>query len=189
VWAFFVGSVFFTTSGSLQLAGALRETDTPPNRLDIWSAGVQLAGMLMFNISTFAATSTTLDLSGEERLVWLPDWRGSVCFFISAVIACVAVGDLRWPPHGRQRWTATVNLLGCIFFLVSAIAAYVLPDGELLRVETANRFTSLGAACFLTCAVRAMADADLEVGITPKRIELERERAERRRDRQADSPA
>ena len=50
------------------------------------------------------------------------------------------------------------------------------PSGEALRVETANRFTSFGAACFLICAIRAMADADLEAGFTPGRIERQRER-------------
>jgi len=189
IWAFFVGSVFFTTSGTLQMVGAIREKRTPAYRLDLWSSAIQLTGMLMFNLSTFAATSTTLDASSEERLVWVPDWRGSVCFLLSAIIACVAVGDISWPPQGRRRWTATVNLLGCVFFFVSAVAAFVLPDGEPIRAEAANRFTSLGAACFLICAVRAMADADLEVGITPKRIERQRERAARRVEPQADSPA
>jgi hypothetical protein len=195
VWAFFVGSVFFTASGTLQTIGAAREQEPSPRRLDLWSSGVQLLGMLMFNLSTFAATRT--DLSGDqvERLVWQPDMRGSICFLVAAVIACLAVGQIHWPPHSRTRWTATINLLGCIFFLVSAIAAYVLPDGELLRAVTANRFTSFGAACFLICAVRAMADADLEVGITPKRIEMQeqhrqqQEHRQRERDLEGHTPA
>lgn len=193
-WAFFIGSVFFTASGTLQTIGAVREKAPSPRRLDLWSSGIQLLGMFMFNLSTFAATQSS-DLTSDQaaRLVWQPDWRGSVCFLVSAVIASVAVGATHWPPHSRNRWTATINLFGCIFFLVSAIAAYTLPDGEMLRVVTANRFTSLGAACFLICAVAAMADADLAVGITPRRIELqERRRRERaakeQQGQQADGP-
>ena len=70
--------------------------------------------------------------------------------------------------------------------VISALAAYILPSGEVLRVTTADRFTSFGAACFLICAIRAMADADLAVGIIPGRIERRTEREVERRARQAE---
>jgi hypothetical protein len=188
LWAFFVGSVFFTSSGILQLTGAIREQQPSHRRADLWSAGIQLAGMLFFNVSTYAATLTDRSTVDELRLVWSPDLLGSVCFLVSAVIGSLAVGAIHWPPHTRNRWTATVNLFGCIFFMVSAVAAYILPSGEVLRVTTANRFTTFGAACFLICAVRAMADADLDVGITPKRIEKERAREQWVQERLEDRP-
>lgn len=180
-WTFFVGSVLFTTSGSLQLAGAIREQSPTKRRADLWASGIQLFGMLLFNISTYAATLTGRSAIDERHIVWRPDMGGSIAFLVSALIASAAVGAIRWPHHSRTRWTATVNLAGCVFFLVSAIAAYVLPSGELLRAQTADRFTSLGALCFLICAVRAMADADLEVGITPRRLE-ELQRLQERAD-------
>jgi hypothetical protein len=176
LWAFFVGSAFFTTSGILQLTGAIREQEPSERRADLWSAAIQLTGMFLFNISTFAATLTDRSVADQVHIVWKPDLWGSVCFLVSAVIGSFAVGAIHWPPHTRQRWTSTVNLFGCIFFMVSALAAYILPSGEVLRATTANRFTSFGAACFLICAVRAMADADLEVGFTPGRIQRQRER-------------
>jgi len=47
-----------------------------------------------------------------------------------------------------------VNLLGCIFFGISAIAGYVVPsDGSIVALGAANWNTSLGAACFLACAI------------------------------------
>lgn len=178
LWAFFVGSVFFTCSGTLQVVGAIRERMPSDRRADLWAAGIQLVGMVAFNVSTYAATLTDRTVVSQQHLVWRPDLVGSICFLVAALIASAAVGAVRWPLHTRQRWTATVNLLGCAFFMVSAVAAYILPSGEVLRVTTANRFTSLGAACFLVCAIRAMADADLEVGIIPKRLAKEQAREE-----------
>jgi hypothetical protein len=59
------------------------------------------------------------------------------------------------PVHGGQGWwQPTVNLLGCIFFGVSAVAGYVVPTtGSMLDQAAANWNTSLGAACFLACAL------------------------------------
>ena len=45
-------------------------------------------------------------------------------------------------------------MLGCIFFGISAIAGYVVPStGSILDQAAANWTTSLGAACFLACAL------------------------------------
>jgi hypothetical protein len=47
-----------------------------------------------------------------------------------------------------------VNLLGCVFFGISAVAGYVVPSsGSMIDLAAANWNTSLGAACFLACAV------------------------------------
>jgi hypothetical protein len=47
-----------------------------------------------------------------------------------------------------------VNLLGCVFFGISAIAGFVVPSsGSVIDLAAANWNTSLGAACFLACAV------------------------------------
>ena len=49
---------------------------------------------------------------------------------------------------------AVINLAGCVLFMVSAIASYVVPDtGSILDLAAANWTTALGAACFLVCAV------------------------------------
>ena len=47
-----------------------------------------------------------------------------------------------------------VNLLGCVFFGISAVAGYVVPsNGSMLDQAAANWNTALGAACFLACAL------------------------------------
>jgi hypothetical protein len=44
--------------------------------------------------------------------------------------------------------------LGCVFFGIAAVAGYVVPaSGSILDLAAANWNTSLGAACFLACAV------------------------------------
>ena len=51
-------------------------------------------------------------------------------------------------------WEPAVNLLGCIFFGISAVAGYVVPStGSMLDLAAANWNTALGAACFFACAV------------------------------------
>jgi hypothetical protein len=55
---------------------------------------------------------------------------------------------------GAGWWQRAVNLLGCIFFGISAVAGYVVPStGSMLDQAGANWNTSLGAACFLACAL------------------------------------
>ena len=94
-----------------------------------------------------------------DRLVWRPDWRGSICFLVSGTIAYLASprsGRRGWRPvRGAPGWwQPAVNLLGCIFFGISAVAGYVVPStGSMLDLAAANWNTSLGAACFLACAL------------------------------------
>ena len=55
---------------------------------------------------------------------------------------------------GEGWWQPAVNLLGCIFFGISAVAGYVVPStGSIIDLAAANWNTSLGAACFLACAL------------------------------------
>jgi hypothetical protein len=54
----------------------------------------------------------------------------------------------------RDWWIAAVNLLGCIAFGVSAVAAYVIPStGSALDLARANATTAFGALCFLVGAL------------------------------------
>jgi hypothetical protein len=151
---FFVGSVLFTAGGALQLWSSLGG-----RRADVWAAAVQSAGTLFFNVTTFAALHTALTNSDYDRLVWRPDAFGSICFLVSGAIAYAASTRHGWWPvrGGRGWWEASVNLLGCIFFGISAVAGYVVPArGSMLNLAAANWNTSLGAACFLACALAGL---------------------------------
>jgi hypothetical protein len=142
---FFVGSILFTAGGGLQTWLAF------PGRwnADWWVASIQSAGTLFFNVTTFQALSTTLSNPHYDRLVWRPDAFGSICFLVSGAI-CFAAARQRW-------WQPSINLLGCVFFGISAIAGYVVPEtGSEIDLAAANWNTSAGAACFLACALAGL---------------------------------
>ena len=157
---FFVGSILFTAGGALQSWLAWPARRVPGGgRAAWWSAIVQSAGTLFFNVTTYQAMHLALTSSGYDRLVWRPDWRGSICFLVSGAIAYGASPRRGWhgwcPARGGDGWwQPAVNLLGCIFFGVSAVAGYVVPSsGSIVDLAAANWNTSLGAACFLACAL------------------------------------
>src|SRR5262245_18283786 len=157
---FFVGSILFTFGGALQSWLAWPERRSPGGgRAAWWAAIVQSAGTLFFNITTYQAMHTAVTSPEYDRLVWRPDWRGSVCFLVSGTIAYLASprrGWRGWRPvrGGAGWWPPAVNLLGGNFFGISAVAGYVVPSsGSMLDLAAANWNTSLGAACFLACAL------------------------------------
>jgi hypothetical protein len=158
---FFVGSILFTAGGALQSWLAWPERRMPGGgRAAWWSAIVQSAGTLFFNVTTYQAMHVALTSSEYDRLVWRPDWRGSICFLVSGAIAYVASPRRGWggllPARGGGDgwWQPVVNLLGCVFFGISAVAGYVVPSsGSIVDLAAANWNTSLGAACFLACAL------------------------------------
>ena len=157
--AFFVGSILFTAGGALQSGLAWAGRRARGGRAAWWSAIVQSAGTLFFNVTTYQAMHVALTSTDYDRLVWRPDWRGSICFLVSGAIAYAASPRRGWhgwlPARGGDGWwQPAVNLLGCVFFGVSAVAGYVVPStGSVLDLAAANWNTSLGAACFLACAL------------------------------------
>ena len=121
---------------------------------------------------TYQALHTSLSNANYNRLVWRPDVFGSICFLVSGAIAYRASARRGWLP-GRGRsgwWEPSTNLLGCIFFGISAIAGSLVPStGSLLSLAWANWNTALGAAGFLSCAL-----ATLLTGRTRKSLRLRR---------------
>jgi hypothetical protein len=153
---FFVGSVFFTVGGALQTWIAAPERRVAgAGRAAWWAAVIQSAGTLWFNVTTYRALDTAVSGGGYDRLVWRPDALGSICFLVSGAIAYRAAPRHGWRPvrGGPGWWQPAVNLLGCVFFGISAVAGYVVPStGSMLDLAAANWNTCLGAACFLICA-------------------------------------
>ena len=98
---FFVGSILFTIGGFLQSWLAYPERHLHrEGRAAWWAAVVQSVGTLFFNVTTYEAMDTAVTSADYNSLVWQPDWRGSVCFLISGVIAYRAS-----PRHGRAGWS------------------------------------------------------------------------------------
>jgi hypothetical protein len=173
---FFVGSILFTAGGALQTSLSFHDRRSPgAGRAAWWAATIQSAGTLFFNVTTFQAMHTSLSNSDYDRLVWRPDALGSICFLVSGCIAYRASPRHGWLPArgGPGWWEPAVNLLGCIFFGISAVAGYVVPSkGSMIDLAAANWNTCLGAACFLACAL-----ATLRTGHTLKSPRLRRLRA------------
>jgi hypothetical protein len=157
---FFAGSILFTAGGALQTWLALPGRRSPgPGRAAWRAAAVQSAGTLFFNVTTFLGMHTALTDPHYDRLVWRPDALGSICFVLSGAIAYRASERHGWrPARGRPGWWQPgVNLLGCVFFGISAVAGYVVHEtGSMVDLAAANWNTAAGAACFLTCAVAGL---------------------------------
>jgi hypothetical protein len=145
---YFVGSIFFTAAAFLQLR------QSRPG-VEWWASLIQFAGTLWFNLNTYDALQTGLDAHQENLRIFTPDFIGSICFLVSSWMAFALV--CRKPlclAHGRTEWwVAGVNLLGSVFFMAAAFAAFVLPSTQdLLDASLANSGTFLGAVCFFWAA-------------------------------------
>jgi hypothetical protein len=144
-WVFFAGSLFFTAAAALELVHASTHAN---GRRDgtWWSAAIQFAGTLFFNLSTGDVLISGLDALQEDKLIWAPDAFGSACFLASGIIG-YRVSD-------RPRTMAAINLAGCVFFAIAAVASYIVPDsGSTLDLAAANWNTCLGALCFFAGAL------------------------------------
>ena len=154
-----VGSVFFTIAALVQLLlsprfkrGSWRSAAWS----DWWSAAVQFAGTLLFNLSTFSALFTGLTAQQQNRAIWQPDAYGSVAFLVASLLAVHAttITDRLWDPTSRTWEVTWLNLVGSLAFGVSAIAGYVSPNtGHVAHAELANLGTFVGALCFLAGAL------------------------------------
>jgi hypothetical protein len=153
---FFAGSIFFTLAALLEVRESTLRLGRWAADPSWWSAAVQFAGTLLFNLSTFAAMQDGLSTGQANRLVWAPDVFGSAAFLISGGLAYrVANRASRGGARRGREWTmAAVNLTGCVLFGISAIASYIVPSsGTILDLAAANWTTGLGALCFLIGAL------------------------------------
>lgn len=162
---FVVGSLFFTAAGYSAFFQVINSSDGSgpgpgarprywawrPRGLAWWSAFVQLIGTLLFNINTIDAMLTTLTVEQTNRLVWAPNFYGSIAFLVASHLAWLMVCHRLWcvRPQDTAWWIAALNYLGSIFFMASAIGSFTLPtDGEPLNTTLVNLGTFAGAVCF-----------------------------------------
>ena len=168
--AFFAGSICFTTAATLQVVAAfetphrlltrdphpLRPRAWMPARVDWLSAAIQWPGTLLFNLNTYDAMDRALGSMAQDVRVWTPDMIGSACFLVSSLLAFANTEHrwLSWRPRDLDWLIGAANLLGAVAFGVSAIAAYVRPDGGSELSDTVAALgTAIGALGFLVGAV------------------------------------
>lgn len=182
---FFVGSIMFTSASYLQYSETVnveRRLESPgrpsrwrpvswePGRIDWLAAAVQLAGTVLFNISTFAGMKHGFSTHQSNARVWAPDAFGSICFLLSSELAyaevchrwvCLKLRSLSWR-------IVSLNLLGSIAFGAAAIASLIEPSsGEPISARVANGGTALGGLCFLVAALALMPEAAAEEHAAP----------------------
>jgi hypothetical protein len=171
---FFVGSIFFTSAGFIQLLLSGRR---PPLRgasaasaCDWLAAAIQFVGTLLFNVSTFAVVLVAYRGSENPAAGWVPDAWGSAAFLISSGLALVAAGRRHelWDPDART-WRGTwLNMAGSVAFGISAVGAHVLPaTGEPVDVRWVNLGTFLGAVCFFVAAALSRRNIEPGTGVRP----------------------
>ena len=141
---------------------SLRVADWRPRSIDWWATAIQLVGTVYFNVMTFLALYDKWSVSEENRLVWRPDVIGSICFLVASYLAwaevCHSAGRLRFGE--LSWWIVVLNLLGSVFFGISAIGAYVNPDtADVTNLRWDNGGTFFGALCFLIAAVMLIPEA------------------------------
>jgi len=177
---FFIGSIFFTSASALcfvEAAGApdhidrddskrrtgpLHHLSWRPRSIDWWSTIIQLVGTVWFNVMTFLAMYDSWSVQQTNRLVWAPDVVGSVCFLVASYLAwaevCHSAGRLRL--RSVSWWIVVLNLLGSVFFGVSAVGAFTAPStGDLVSLRLDNGGTILGGICFFVAAVLLIPEA------------------------------
>lgn len=170
--AFFVASIFFTAASFLQLVQSQSPAMAPgagddqisapvhlvawrPRDLAWWAALVQFPGTLYFNGTTFYAIHTTTSSPQYDAVVWRPDFYGSILFIVASLLGLLAAGRLlSWRPRDAGWRIAWLNMLGSIFFMASAITAFVRPDATApVDVSIDDRGTWAGAVCFFAAAL------------------------------------
>ncbi len=152
-----LGAVCFTTAAGVQWRSAADHH--PPSRLkdpDWMSAAIQFAGTLYFNVMTIRALILSIDATSVSYdAVWQPDVVGSLLFLISSWVAWhpIAREHRHHLLHGRSLLICWANMLGSVFFGISAVGAKMLPDGTLRNDGWNNWGTFLGAVGFFIAAM------------------------------------
>ena len=162
---FFIGSIFFTSAAYGQYLEAINADITNETKDQKWvwfawraknlgflSSLSQLIGTVLFNINTFDGMLAHLTSLQQDILIWTPNMIGSILFLTASFLAWLEVfrdknvkafTSVTW-------WIIWINILGSVFFQLSALDSYVnLESGELVNGTLALEYTLYGAACFL----------------------------------------
>jgi hypothetical protein len=190
-WTFFIGSLFFTAAAYTQFREAItapQSVEDPdsipgglrrlaawaPDRIDWWASAIQFLGTIAFNVTTFAATRTSLSVIQERRWIWVPDVVGSVFFLVSSWLAYgeANAGGHGWRGRGIGWWICWLNLAGSVAFGAAAFGArYLHNTGEIANIQLVNLGTFLGAVCFFVGAallpVESSRDSEASLMPTP----------------------
>lgn len=182
---FFAGSIPFTTAGYLQHFQAANASEfatdpashAPHGRIKLigwrphnpgWLSTLsQFIGTVAFNFNTFDAIDAPVSPDMQNLVIWLPGVIGSILFLVSAYLAFIEAGHgyWSWKPRDLDWQIVSINLLGCVAFMVASTIAYIPqgPEPGWIAVA-ANAQLFIGALCFLIGAVLSMRESRLAAG-------------------------
>ncbi|MFN8124966.1 MAG: hypothetical protein U0R64_00420 [Candidatus Nanopelagicales bacterium] len=155
------GAVFFTTAAAIQLRAAFAHLPAGTSRWralvadpDVASSWIQQIGTLAFNVMTIRAVVLP-PTAADYGEIWQPDVFGSALFLISSWIAWHPIARAR--RHQRISWNSRGicwgNMIGSVFFAISAWGAKLLPNLELQSEQWSNAGTLLGAIGFFVASI------------------------------------
>lgn len=158
---FFIGSWGFTTAAFIQLQLSGPQRGPRGGLTALWlAAATQFVGTLLFNVSTGSAIHPD-SVTAMKDLVWAPNAEGSILFLVSGSLLMLVLArrpGLRGPAD-RDWFSTWINMLGCVAFGVSAVAAVVLPTGQAADQTLAGWGTFVGAICFFLASAVMLPDA------------------------------
>lgn len=169
-WIFFIGSIFFTSAAFCQLLESINAPDSEglyrqdkppstfqwaawqPKRIGYMASLVQFIGTVMFNFNTGNALIGNLSWIQKDILVWIPNIIGCICFLVASRLAFMEVchGYWGWQPRNIEWWITSLNMLGSVGFMVSALYGLSVPSGKESPVFLwlSSFFTFQGGVCF-----------------------------------------
>jgi len=115
------------------------------------SAASQLIGTFLFNLNTFSAFYGPHTFVGEHLFIWVPCMIGSILFLVSSFFAWIEIyhDDFVKPFITVTWWIVWFNIIGSVFFQISAIYGYIDPmTGAVKDENLAVYYTLWGAICF-----------------------------------------
>jgi hypothetical protein len=165
---YFAGSLFFTSAAYGQFLQAinanialLSRAKEKQERWRWWARGLrnpgflsaasQLIGTFLFNLNTFSAFYGPHTFVGEHLFIWVPCMIGSILFLVSSFFAWIEIyhDDFVKPFVTVTWWVVWFNIIGSVFFQISAIYGYIDPMSGAVKDENlAVYYTLWGAICF-----------------------------------------
>jgi len=167
-FTYFIGSLFFTSAAYGQLSQSMHanialrpQSKAHWSRWQWWASALrspgfvsalsQFIGTLLFNINTFSAFYGFHTPKSEYFFIWIPDMVGSVLFLVSAFFAWIEVWHDAFvkPFVSVTWWVVWFNIIGSVFFQISALYGYLNPlTGTIENATLAVEYTLWGAVCF-----------------------------------------
>ena len=166
-WSYFIGATIFTGAMYLQILETINADPHPsrarhrsdetfrwfawqPKRLSYMEAFILFVGSVLFNVET---ALVIVGVSGGEGINWLlsvPSFLGALLFvagcYLQVVEACHRYLCVRF--RSISWWSATLNFLGCVGFLVGATFGFQVPGLSTLADPTIVKAAYLQGSVF-----------------------------------------